>query len=216
VLLSELHNLILIESGEYIIADVGELQLNLNSFWTLTKRCLSWYERFIPHTIRDLQIQLNTQPYNFSSQNVVPTPEWISRVVPSNLAISILSFYYGSAVIGPISLVWRYYKPILYVSFAGEFMITAHYKYTTNITTDNEGNISEVDLCDIDENKDYRFIELLKYYFLRSLSRSRSMFTLSEIPLTSDANSIYAYSQEKISEIENDIRNAGQWFESIG
>jgi len=221
--LSDLQNVILIESGEHLFSDVDQIQLNMNAFWRLTQRVLKFYEKFVPVT-KELQLNIWTTPYNFLSYPpyidpysglAYHVPEWISRVVIAQLAISILSFYYGRAVIGPMNLVSRYFKPVLYVSFTGQFQVRAHYPYTCEEVRDPQGNMTNVNLHEISES-DYRFINLLKWNFLRSVARSRKAFLLNEVPVISDAQETYAEASNEIKLAEDDIRQAGNWWESIG
>jgi hypothetical protein len=216
MLLSELQEYVIVESGEYIFADVGKIQMNLNNFWKLVQRALGFYQKHNP--ITKLQfVTTSTVPFIYDINGVYSDypPAWISRLVIAQLAVNVLSFYYGKPQLGPLPVIWRYENPALYISISGNFSVTSHYNYTTTVTTDNQGNIEDVNIQNIDLSH-YRFMELVKWYFLRSVSRARSAFILNESAISMDAEKIYSEASAEIKNVEDDIRLSGKWYESIG
>lgn len=238
MLLSELVEITMLRSGQFIVGPFENVQLDYTRFWNFVKVCLKEYAQDRPHT-KYLNIEIPDGGYEFVDEGE-GVPYWISSVVPiggassgssggsggSGQGLAILSAQsvimlgggggsspLGGSTSGPTEYLWKYRKPILHC-VSGNAEVTAHYHYAYDETIGADG-IEEVDIYHIDED-DELFIELVVADFLSVVGRSRRAFTLNDLPITMDASDMVSEGQEMRQNVKERLRDEGVWWRAIG
>ena len=197
--LQELFNLVVLESGQFMLAD-SSIELNIDRFKLIVDVSLGQYNRYIPHEIY-LHKNLTNRSYTFTEENTSDgIPDWISDVVPTRI-FGTYPFYYKKLFGNPLKqqfnanlidktpFVFTYRKPVLYVQIDCELDITAayHHKFKESIDPNTSKKTYELPTITPDN---VEFIQLVQAKFLKGLGRSRRAFTIGEIPLLTDASEL--------------------------
>lgn len=210
--LQELFNLVILESGQFMLAD-SSIELNVDRFKLIVDMSLGQYNRFIPHEVH-LYKSLSGRNYTFTEENTSEgIPEWISDVIPTRIFGTYPFFYkrpFGdplryqnnSNLVDKTPFVFTYRKPILYVQVDCELDITAAYHHKFKETVDANTSKKTYELPTITPDN-VEFIQLVQAKFLKGLGRSRRAFTIGEIPLLTDASDLVSEGLE----LENTLLN---------
>lgn len=236
MLLSELANIVLLESGQFILGDMSSVRIDTPKFWALTKRWLAYYGKYKLHT-SDFNLQVNMS-HTFPLTQTDPitpglrlAPQWISKAIPVGIGSSggganiyaLVSYgaSYGALYsdglpsYSPMRSIYKYEKPTLYVEQSGLYDITAHYDRQYNLVLDRSGDIEEVDMTDITE-ADNKFIDLVVAASLIAIGRSRRAFTLSDLPVQNDSSEMVSDGQQLLQDTKEGLSETSDWHLSIG
>lgn len=212
--LTDLIDHLLISTGEYIVENLENIFFDNDKLWRVILPQLKYYGKHRPLTLRK-QIYLNAF-YEFADTPTIPAPDWISSVVPCDLASPLSIFNSVSA--GPKLMPWRYDKPKLYMlsSISSSFEVTCHYSsYPFTITRDGLGKITEVDIPDIDESDD-KFLEMIRGKFIEAIGMSRRAFTLQDFPILMDAAELVIEGREIFNNAKDGLEERNSWWHAIG
>lgn len=201
--LQEMFNYVLIESGQFLVP-VENLEINRDRFKTLVELALSTYSGKWPHE-RKFNLNFPNRKLTFTDTSkdihgdLTGIPDGIADMVPVRIAGVAPYFireyrehksaYMNDATPWP----WEYRKPSLYVPVQGTYDVHAYYDHKlTKVQAEGEqeGESSTYEAKTIDVYEDELFLKLLKAKFLRATAHSRRAFTLQDIPLLTDADTL--------------------------
>ena len=187
----------LITSSQFLLVK-SKIEINVDSFKVLVEDCLEEYNRCRPYSF---QFDLNVQAVNwtFTPQNdksgLGRVPDWLAGVDPIRTylnGIASVGLNYNQSSNSELIVVTQYpfvyKKPMLTIPLVGNHKITAVYKHNIVETALEDGKIS-YDLPTI-TLEDTWFFKLLRARFWQGIGRSRRAFSLSDIPITSDADAL--------------------------
>lgn len=176
VTIDQIVEILLLESGQYI-SDLDATLLDIPKIELMIKRELGIYSRYMPNKV-------TTQGHLYDKK--VFTVE-LDGCIPNNIVdirTDRFNFvgYTTAPIPGPVhSYYWRYDKPVLYFRYPeGEYL----YSYIAPHVYDETNKI----LPTIEIHS--KFITMLMGRFLMSVGKSRRAFTIDEIPINTDADSM--------------------------
>ena len=131
--LRELFEVTLTDSGQFLFG-VENIEMNEDNFLRLTRKCLDMYSDHEPIDKR-FNLQLSSTVYTFPG-NEWEIPTWVAELIP--VVISGLPWYFQNWMtwqgkgfgdeFNPLSCIWKYNRPSLYVEYVGTFSIWAAYE----------------------------------------------------------------------------------------
>lgn len=202
--LSELFDIVVMESGMFLVADSVEIGKDSENFRKLTEFVLQEYSQYIPKTG---SLQIITYGRFF---DIYESPRRVYDVIPletfqSTNYIFQQALYGGSPGNGrsKTPFVWRYEKPRLYIPYSGKFEV----KYY-------DDHIIELDETDL-ENPFYYisselkpvFTKLLTARFMISIGRNRRAFSMDEIPVKMDSTELVSEGKEMLEKAMEELQN---------
>lgn len=182
VTLQDLIDVILLESGQFI-ADLDATLLDKKKLEIMIARELGLYSRYLPHT-RTLEGRLyNGKTFTQEGDGFVPK---------AVVSIRTDKFNFIGYSITPIpasvhSYYWRYDKPVLYFRYPDGV-----YTYTYMVDHVYDKVTARIETINIED----RLINLLVGRFLMTVGKSRRAFTVSEIPIETDASEMISEGKE--------------------
>lgn len=216
--LSELIDVVMVNSGEYIIQTFDRTQLNKKKFWeSIVRPQLTKYAKYKPVT-RKFNLYVPGTWYEFSYPEDVPV--WISSLAPlynGGLVASLMAELTGeSSLRTPITNLWRYEAPKLFVMYGGTYDTTAHYNYGFTATY-NAGNtdVVEVTIPDLGDD-DTTFFDMVLGKFMIAVGRSRSAFTLNDLPITMDSADMISAGNDIYSTALEGLYDNAIWYQAYG
>lgn len=226
--LSDLTELILIESGEFILGDdIANTNLSLNKFWRVVKRSLKLYSQY-RSCIRKQNIEVANGFYTYTEAgSTYGIPDWISSVIPVGLSNTAAMYnYYMNVPYNkeeytmleiPRKFHWKYESPTLYVTENGKMDVTEHHQHSYTESFESDGaSIAEVDMPTLTEGEDRLFIDLVMSLFLLSIGRSRRAFTLEDLPISMDGEELVREGNELWEKTMEKLQNQSNWWEALG
>lgn len=226
MLLSDMFDRVLAESGEYIL-DPTDIEVDTPKFARLVRSVLGTYSKYRPVTYKFNLINPSLSKYTFTTEFTNPLtgdllgiPDWVSDATPL-LANNIVNpFFPWGAMTGtrninpdlvdktPVPFIYR--KPHLFFPFPGSFDCTLQYNHKVT------GSDDTAEVISIDENSDV-FFDLLQAKFLISLGRNRRAFTLQALDLTTDASELVSEGKQQWTDAKEDlIENNSQFYLAWG
>lgn len=232
--LTELIDLVLVDSGQFIVGDLSDLCLDKAKFWTLVKTVLITYERHRPYKWHET---INvTKSHTFTEQvddDQLPVedqvvikyiPEWISEVLPVGVGNvynnqfvidqALTGVSSGSDVREPMRWVWKYAKPTLYIPYTGRIDILCVGKYVRIEEFATGGGLKEVEIVGLSEDK--MFLDLVTGKFMQAVGRSRRAFTLDDLPVTTDSAELVSEGKEIYDQAYEKLEQRNDWSLAIG
>lgn len=218
--LQEIFDRVLIESGQFQLGK-DKIELNLDNFKKLTDHVLDIYSSYNPRVVW-LYLQINTtRQFTFDDSNTVSgipvnvialTPVRISGVVPyylreydrprSNLDVK-------------VEFPWVYRNPTLTVPTSAEYDAQCTYNHEL-VNTSNDPLNPQWECTTLEGYPD-EFFYILAGKFMQIIGMNRRSFTMSELPLTSDAADLVREGKEKEKEGMQDlIDNKSRWYLAWG
>jgi len=226
--LTELIDLVMIESGEFILGDLDNTLLDIDKFWKLVKRVLKTYAQYRAYTATR-NVTVNRGKYTYTTALTYGIPNWISSVTPVEVTGAIGIYQFAQREVSerideftllelPRGFQWRYDKPTLYVTESGRMEVIEHYEHSYTVTTDSTGLVEEVAFPTLDFGEDKLFVDLLVGKFLQALGRSRRAFTLEELPINMDAAELVTEGTELWNETITKLEEGGasRWWDALG
>lgn len=221
MLLDEMFEEVLARSGQFILAN-ADLEIEDTRWERLVKTTLRKYNAHHPHsdrfnvvtTGRDFAFTINSQPLG--------VPDWVSEVIPirmSGVAVTIGSILKHDSQLDPYGdlvkqmFIWQYKKPTLYLQYAGEFDVEAVYSHRiTDVANPPSGSNAKKEVSTISDDRDDIFFDLLTGRFLQALGRYRRAFTLQEIPITTDAETLVSEGTDLVTKAEENLGDQAKWW----
>jgi len=201
---------VLLESGQFILKE--KVELDVEAFKVLVNQVLSIYNHYVPiekHLFKEVNY---SRQYIFTDTNTVEgVPENIVDLIPVRIW-GVYPFYLRgydrpkTYLDIKIEFPWEYRKPILTVPVSAEYDLHAIYFHKMR-----EANcIVQVDTID---DTHQEFFRLLTGKFLKALGRSRRAFTLTDLPITIDADNLVREGEEmEMKAMENISSNVMKWY----
>jgi len=205
VLLKELFDRILIETGQFQIPD-NKIELKIDRFKTLTETCLGIYNQYSPI---DKHFYVNisgnrSYDINAAITGMNDVPEYIADLVPIRIAGTYPFIVFGMNT-GPLKVKsefpWEYRKPTLTVPVDGEYDL--HGVFFHKIVDLGNG---EYDLPTISDGND-GFINLTIGKFMRALARNRRAFTVEALPITTDASDLQSEGEAMVEKAMENLES---------
>lgn len=239
-LLNDLFEEVLVETGEFILGK-SNIELDISKFRLLVKRVLKTHNHHAPKVIT-IPITMQGNSFTFEETfsykgEVLGIPKYVVSVTPSGLAGSgsTLSGEIGARInyskkCGGWSHLtggncagsgsscsnektpypFRWECPTLYVIAGTSSLVKLAYEY--KVITDEDATACNKYKIDTKIANDRTFMKLLCGHFLYSIGRSRTAFTLSEIPIQDDANEIKSEGKSLIDEAEEEYKESRHKF----
>jgi len=223
ITLTELEEIILLESGEYLLQNIENVSLTPAKLWVMAKRVLKFYNSKRPFTYRH-NILTSSRFYVYQDSVNYGPPVWISSVVPvtSSNVMDVYSLM-SNKVVGEMSaleiprgFVWKYENPKLYVSEDGTMDVVECHDHQYTIIRDSTGILEDVTFSTINERDDPLFFELLVARFLITLGRSRRAFTMNDLPIEMDGGELVSEGQELWRESLEKLEENDKWWLALG
>lgn len=218
MLLSEIIEEVMLNTGQFIAGDISNLALTTNQFWSIVKKALGVYDKYKPVSKKFI-ITSTDERYVFPDVPGNPAPEFISSAYPTGYGyvnpFTITQF--NDSVSELPQVVFRYVKPYLTTSMSGQFEVKANFKRKTDITyTDNTNTvIYDVEISDIDESDQY-FFDLVEGLFLMTVGKFRSAFSLADTDIVMNAPQMIEDGKEKYEEALQNIQDTSKWWLAVG
>ncbi len=240
--LTELVQYVLLESGQFIVSTtLDDFQLDYDKFWLLTKPILLEYEKYKPYTwtrnqyisrVHTFSAVVDDDQLPAEEQKIVENiPKWISSCLPVgqgnvfNIPNSEL-FVQGikSGTLGepmsqysaaqPTQWLWNYKKPKLYCPYTGTLDLVMHGPYLAYEDYATGGALKDVEIPDLEYNS--TFIKYVTGRFLVTIGRSRRAFTLTDIPVTLDSETLVTEGETMIAEAKEALHERSDWHLGLG
>jgi len=227
MLLKDLFNRVLVQSGQFLFG-VPLIELKTDPFYALVQDSLSIYDDFEPLNSRKNINVANTSITFIPSQVGYnwEIPKFVIELIP--LVISGLPWYFQNWMtwqgkgfgdeFNPLSAIWKYNPPTLYVEYSGQFTMWAAYGRAQIQVLDTDpslpANTMTWDFPDI-TTRDNRFIRHITGRFMQAIGLERDAFTLNEIPLKTNADKMIS----KGEDMEKDAlekMHAQKWYLAQG
>jgi len=221
MLLSELIDIVITESGQFILGDdtrevLDCSNISIERFWIIAERALRYYEKHLPRKEK-INIEVVGQVFEFDvGTNPVVNPTWVSTVRPVGLTQGVLlrENLFPTSSLQPRTMVWEHRGSILYVSEDGTMDVVLCYPYIT-VKTTVATMLTEVDIQGITLSNN-KYIDLVVAEFLIALGRSRRAFNLQELPIEMDASTLVDEGLDLRERTREAITTTNDWFESVG
>jgi hypothetical protein len=223
ITLSEMEEIILLETGEYLLENIENLSLDAAKLWILAKRVLKFYNSKRPFTYKQ-NLTISGGSYTYTSGVDYGPPIWISSVVPVTSS-NVMDVYsqLSNRTIGEVSLleiprsfVWKYEDPKLYCGEDGRMDVVEVHDHQYELTTDSTGKVTEVIFTTLNQRDDSLFFELLEARFLMMLGRSRRAFTMNDLPIVMDASELVSEGQEIWRDTNEKLEEVDKWWLALG
>lgn len=214
--IEEIYNNIITDLGQNSYVENSVFELDIAKCLRLTKSVLGLYSRYIPHSGRTIALVINGK-YEFLSE----PPQFISRVYPTSNSVINIGGVFGRFISAPgttaTPFIWKYNSPVLYAQYDGEVEILCVWNHSikTTVTGTTPHQITTYTIETINDT-DYLFYELLKSRMMQSIGRNRKAFTLNDIPITSDADSMVSDGKEMETTIIQQIQEQSSSFLAWG
>jgi hypothetical protein len=212
---------ILTETGMHLLlpATVESYIMSTTSFIQLVKSTLSPINGSMPKVVWNTIVVADS--FKTYSTNI---PEAITEIVPiyifgvaSRTIVNMIMgqsqrrAYQSSSPQGKVPYPWEYEKPTLYVAGDGEYAVKELSYYSVTEISEGSGTYEVVG---IDDNFD-EFFKLLKGKFMQAVGMSRRAFTLNELPVTMDADTMVSEGKDLETEALEDITDTNsKWYEA--
>jgi len=223
ITLSEIEEILLMESGEYLLQDISNLTLTPAKVWILVKRVLKQYNTKRPFVYRH-NITISGKKYTYHDDVGYGPPDWISSVVPVT-SYNVMGIYeaLSGRTVGEMSTLeiprgfaWHYENPYLWVGEEGIMDVKEVHDHQYELTSDSTGVVTDVTISTINQRDDYLFFDLLLARFLIMLGRSRRAFTLQELPIEMDASDLVSEGQELWRDTLEKLEENDKWWLALG
>lgn len=221
--LKELFDRALTNSGQFQYAQ-DRIELNVDAFKTLVMTCLGQYNSYVPWTANLFRSIQASRQWTFTIDN---SPE-VKGAIPKNIVsvtpvrIAGVVPYYFRDLGGPTSTVqakeeypFVYRKPTITVPVSADYDLLCTFDHELKKVAP-EDNSDQYEITTITDN-DPVFIDLVTAKFLIGLGRSRRAFTMSDIPLLTDASDLVSEGKDMLAQAEEDMaEKQGKWYLAWG
>lgn len=210
--LQEMFDYVLTESGQFLLP-VENLEINRDRFLTLVRTTVGIFSAKHPYE-KKFNLDFSKRNFVFNEGTVdinaqpIGIPDGVADLIPVRIS-GVSPFFlrdheaHNSQYLDDkTSYPWEYRKPILYVPIQGRYDLHAWYSHKVEeikAAGETEGDTKTYEVKTIGY-EDKVFFALLKAKFLRGTAHSRRAFTINDIPLLTDADSLLA--EAKVMEDE--------------
>lgn len=237
--LTEIIDLTLVDSGQFVVGGLNELCLDKDKFWLMVQTVLVTYERHRPyqwnetinvsksHTFTEVVEDDSLDEKSWVRTKVVP--EWVSEVLPVGVGNVVNNQFIINQTIAqaggatgpqvqparqPAQWLWKYDKPTLYIPYTGRVDILCVAKYIRNATYATGGDLKDVDIVGLEHDR--MFMDMVTGKFMQAIGRSRRAFTLDDLPVTSDSDSLVTEGKDLYDQAYEKLEERNSWALAIG
>lgn len=218
ITLDEIFRRVLVDSGQFLVPS-EVIEMDRDKFLVLVRSKVRIYNKNHPHEKRfNLDMQDRALTFEASDMsdedcpnhgtrdvlgNPVGIPDSIVDVVPVRIS-GISPFFLrefsenkSPFLNNPTEFPWEYRKPTLYVPIQGNMDVHAIYNHKIEENTSLSKDHKDYYFIDtLDEIHHDVFFDLVTGGFLKGLGRSRRAFTVQELPITTDAETLVEEGKE--------------------
>lgn len=220
--ISDIFKHILLRSGQFIMTQ-SKVELDEDRFVLLVEEALAIYGKHSPIEKHFYIEAHNSRVYTFNEGNTfgLGVPDEISSVTPiralgvnSLVLRSLMDASHHPNLDERREFPTEYRKPHLYLPVSGEFDVLAIYRHKVVKQYNQDGTISYcVPTITL---RDDALIKLIRGMFLESIGRSRRAFTLTDLPITMDADTIASEGREMIDAATEQIHKEAKFYLAFG
>lgn len=195
---------VLLRSGQFILTKT-KVEIDIDSFRLLVEDALAQYNKYNPYEKYYQLLIHSPREFTFTpeyDQEIKRVPDWISKCTPirtsgySAYSVANSAQSFNSELNDPVQAPWVYRKPVLSLPFSSKYEVLAIYNHIVVGTPDpDNGDKTIYDVPTI-TTEDQSFLKLLQGMFLQGLGRSRRSFTINDLPITADADTIASEGKE--------------------
>ena len=222
MLIRQMFDKILLDSGQFTMA-IENIELNEDRFAILVRSVIGEYNKYCP-CLKTFNIVTYDKYFTFVEGYLgLGIPDWVSDVRPVRI-LGIFPYYLNSVspsgdmrqtrnpeIDDKTQYPWTYRAPRLYLPIAGTYDCDCVYKHKVVQVQDENGK-TVYDVPTIDYDRD-EFFKLLLGHFMVALARNRRAFTMGDIPIQSDADTLAGEGTDTIQNArENLIENNSMFY----
>ena len=221
--LSDIFKHILLRSGQFIMTQT-KVELDEDRFVLLAEEALAIFGKYSPID-KHLFIEVKyPRTYTFTEGNTfgMGIPTAISSVTPIRM-LGMNTMALREVLRRPglesnldvrSEVPYEYREPNLTLPYSGEFDILAIYRHKVVKSEGADGKICySIPTISL---RDDAFMKLLRGMFLEGLGRSRRAFTLTDLPIVMDADSIASEGREMIVEATEQMQKEAKFYLAFG
>lgn len=223
--LKDLFDHVLLNSGQFIMAQ-NKVEMNEDRFKLLVDQAVAIFSKYSPYTVRlSFEVQ-GSRSHKFTPANTGGRgiPNMLSEVVPVRMlgmGPSVLASFKMPIMSDPYLDVrseypWDYNEEsgVVTVRYSGEYNTLAVYRHALIKKELDDGkfcwHLPNITL------RDDSFMNLLQGMFLQGLGRSRRAFTLTDLPIVMDADTIASEGKEMITEAKLQMQQESKFYLAYG
>lgn len=221
--INEIFDRILLRSGQFILRK-SKIDIDPDNFRILVEDALAKYSGYVPHTYAHPDLDLNASRSFTFPEDYEPTlkvaPDWLSEVTPVSSFGSIGGVFvnresqqnrYGtdSELINPVLAPWDFNKrtKVLTVPYSSFYnVISVYHHRVQKIEGEEEYEVRTMDI------QQHNFFKLLQGMFLQGIGRSRRAFTLSDLPILMDADTLVSEGENIVEKTEEKLQNDQRFY----
>lgn len=211
MLVSEIIDYVLFETGNYLVEPLLKEEVDLPRFMRLLKAVLSQYGQYRPLN-KNIQIYVTSNPYTFYDETA---PQVIHQMntgyfsTPGVFESDPFRVYERQHI--PAIPPWRYERPNLYTHYTGFLDLKATFDFLLNPVTDTSDEIIDYDIPDLSFN-DTEFLHMVLARFLMTTGRQRRAYTANDMPIASDASDMVSEGQELWNTTIERLQEKAKWW----
>lgn len=193
VTLQDIIDTIMLDSGQFIM-DFEDTLIDRKTLIRIIKRELQVYNRYYPRVTSGIFNLYNGKEFTEATDKVVP--DTIIEIRNTSNDLYSTMFNGSSTMYGMVSTVnWRYDNPILLFQYPeGQYYVS----YLVYHKWDDERKRIMTMQSEFPGTERY-FIDLVTGKFMEAMGRSRTAFTISGMPVDTNANDLISRGQDLYS-----------------
>lgn len=213
--IDEIFDRILLRSGQYILRK-ARIEIDVDSFRILVEDALSEYSGFVPHTCEYTMNFNSSRSFTFPPDfdtTLNRSPDWLSEVTPISSFGSVSTVFRQrdcSELIDPIQAPWDYNKKtkVLTVPYSSYYKVIGVYEHEVSKV---DGSTNSYEVLTIDKGAQ-PFFKILQGMFLQGIGRSRRAFTLSDLPILMDADTLVSEGVEIVEKANEEMQDDQKFY----
>lgn len=218
----DIFNRIIQKSGQYLLS-TNNIEINIDSFRILVEDTLSIYNKASPYD-KEFTVDANDRRVNFEDTDeqfveVGRIPDWIAKATPilnystgANPNFLAPAFSHNNIIPSePIEAIHKYHKPCLIVNISGNWEVIGVWNHKVQKIPIEAGGKQEYEVKTITV-EDYVFFDLLKAMFLSGIGLSRRAFTMDNLPISMDADSLVSDAESQLATAKEELQNVQKFY----
>ena len=212
----EIFDRVLTESGQYLFT-LDNIEVKTHSFVQLVRSTLAAVNKHCPpDAVLNLPIS-GGRDYTFTENQLdcngvqVGIPDYIYDVTPVSVSGVVPAILRDTFQINPelsdkATLPYIYRKPTLTVAISADFEVKSVHKHKLTSDAANSSDPTRWRVDTLTQEMD-EFFALLTAKFIQTVGRSRRAFTLEDLPISSDADTMVGDGKEMEQEAIEQLQN---------
>lgn len=228
--IQDIFDRVLLKSGQYIVTK-SKVEINIDSFRLLVEDSLAVYNRYSPYDRKFTKEivyprQIDMSQVQNQDPQVLKVPKFLAKVTPIRYGAStfVANFFNtgngnsingSSELIDPIMAPWDYSAPLLTVPISCRYEIQAVYDHVVEVMDVPQGQQKQYQIKTI-TLADQAFFDHVRAMFLQGIGRSRKAFTMTELPITMDGDSLVSDGLQLEEKAKADMENVQKFYLAMG